>query len=171
MLTAASRSVLFISSFSPLFAIWGVRLIPNPVCLVAFGVAGVGVIGTLGVLYLKGREEGRIDRVLSADRRDTEAAAYLVTYVLPLALPGSDWRDWLAVLMFLLIVGILYVRAGMDYMNPMLALIGYHLFEANLRDEGAVWLVSRLELKPNDQVNTVNMLGTIWLAKSTVDGD
>jgi len=171
VLTITSRVLLFISSFSPLFAIWGVRLLPSRISVLPFCVALIGVVGTLAVLYVKRQEEGRVDEAQTASRRDTEAAAYLVTYVLPLALPGSDWRDWLAVLLFLVIVGILYVRAGMDYVNPMLALVGYHLYEATLRDEGTVWLVSQLDLRPNTQVNTVNLVGNIWLAKARVDGN
>jgi hypothetical protein len=153
-----------------LFAIWGVRLLPSRVSVLPFAVSLVGVIGTYSVLYLKRTEEGRVDRVGSAKRRDSEAAAYLVTYVVPLALPTVDWRDWAAVLIFLLLVAILYMRSGMDYVNPMLALIGYHLYEATLRDDQVVWLVTRLEVRAKDQINTVNMIGDIWLAKSKIDG-
>ena len=62
------------------------------------------------------------------------------------------------------------MRSGMDYVNPMLALIGYHLYEATLRDDQVVWLVTRLEVRAKDQINTVNMIGDIWLAKSKIDG-
>jgi len=127
-------------------------------------------VGTYGVLYLKRTEEGRVDVIESAKPRDSEAAAYLVTYVVPLALPTTDWRDWVAVFLFLLLVAVLYLRSGMDYVNPMLALIGYHLYEATLRDDQVVWLVTRLKVRPKEQVNTVNVIGDIWLAKSRVNG-
>ena len=171
MLTPVSRLLLFISSFSPLFAIWGVRLLPRPICLVPFAFSILGVAGTLFILRTKRREQGRVDRIDSAVPRDTEAAAYLVTYVIPLALPTSDWRDWAAVLLFLALVAVLYLRSGMDYINPMLAVMGYHLYEAKLRDEGDVWLVTQLKVAPKYEVNTVNMISSIWLAKSRVDGN
>jgi hypothetical protein len=170
MLTPVSRLVLFVSSFAPLFAIWGVRLLPSRISVLPFAVFAIGVIGTYGVLYLKRTEEGRVDQIESAKPRDTESAAYLVTYVIPLALPTTDWRDWVAVSLFLLLVAVLYLRSGMDYINPMLALIGYHLYEARLRDDQVVWLVSRLKLGARDQVNTVNLVGDIWLAKSKING-
>jgi hypothetical protein len=170
MLTLPSRILLFVSSFSPLFAIWGVRLIPSPISVVPFAASAIGIAGTLIVLYAKRLEEGRVDRVESVKPRDTEAAAYLVTYVVPLALPTTDWRDWVAVLLFLSIVAALYLRSGMDYINPTLALMGYHLYEAQLRDDRLVWLVTRMRIAPGDEVNTVNLISGIWFAKSKVNG-
>jgi hypothetical protein len=145
-------------------------LLPSRISVLPFLVFAVGVIGTYGVLYLKRTEEGRVDEIESVKPRDSGAAAYLVTYVVPLALPTNNWRDWVAVLLFLMLVAVLYLRSGMDYVNPMLALIGYHLYEATLRDDKVVWLVTRLKVRPKDQVNTVNMIGDIWIAKSRING-
>lgn len=66
--------------------------------------------------------------LVTVERKDGEVAAYAVTYLLPfLTVFEGSWRDVLALALFVVFIGILYTSSNMVYVNPVLALFGYHL--------------------------------------------
>jgi hypothetical protein len=72
-------------------------------------------------------------------------AAYLASYLVGFVTTGlSEWRDAAALLIFLLVLAIIYVRTGLIYINPVLALRGYRLVaaEAKVADDDAVLVVA-----------------------------
>jgi len=102
--------------------------------------------------------------VLTVQSRDADLAGYLVGYLLPfVGAVAVDWQDVLAFVLFFAFVGIIYVNSRMIYVNPLLAIAGYHLYEvqattdlAQKRDAGLLtpqFLVSkRTWLRHTDRV-------------------
>jgi hypothetical protein len=50
---------------------------------------------------------------------------------------GASAQDIVALGLFLFFIGVLWVNSGMLYLNPLLALRGYHVYLVQLRTVGA----------------------------------
>lgn len=132
MPTTATECVLFLSSFAPLFVVFGLLESfgagwPSYVC---YAVAVVSAVALFGMIRSSRRLSPIAVELVQARPRDTDAIGYLATYVVPFAALGvEDWRSRCALLVFLVLVGVLYVRAHLFYVNPLLSIAGYRLFE------------------------------------------
>jgi hypothetical protein len=90
-----------------------------------------------------------------ARHRDGDAIGYVATYVVPFAALGvSSWQSKLALLFFIALIGLLYIRAHLFYVNPLLSAVGFRLFEVETLSGRIMLVLSRQKFMP---------------AKSTVD--
>jgi hypothetical protein len=68
--------------------------------------------------------------VSSVISRDGDVMSYIVTYLLPfLAVRLSDPTDVVSLGIVLFVIGLLYVNSNMIHTNPMLNIVGYHIFQ------------------------------------------
>jgi hypothetical protein len=94
---------------------------------VAFLAVSLAALGVFRLAAAR-RAKHRVT-VMSVEHRTPDVAAYAVTYLLPfLVVFDGTWRDVLALALFVGLIGVIYVNSGMLYVNPVLALFGYHLF-------------------------------------------
>lgn len=162
MPSIATRLLLFLSSYFPLAVIFFVLFIGTHRAA-AIATLSLGIVGLFGMyLYLK-LASGLAPiqaRVVAVQRLDAEAMSYIVTYVIPfLAIPFGDWQQGVALVIFFVVLGILYVNSNMIHINPMLNLAGYHLFEVTVDDGSTRALVTRRRRINRDVVLTVVKLG------------
>lgn len=128
-----SRFVLVTSSYSPLFlllglvsyekhwrlaiAFWALALIPT-LLLVGLLVVMWRVIRTLPL------------RIVSTKNRTEDVGVYATTYLLPfLALPFESWETIVALFFFIGLLVLVYLRARVSWLNPLLLLAGFRLYE------------------------------------------
>jgi hypothetical protein len=134
---AFARTVLFVSAYAPLLALFAILdSFHRPwAAWTCAGVAAVGLI-LLAVFWhvaKKGPAEGVT--VVRVTRRDEDVLAFFVTYVVPFAVaPVDSDRVAFALLFFLALVGLLYLRAGIFRVHPVLLLCGVHLYELETTD-------------------------------------
>lgn len=151
MPTIATEIVLFASSFAPLFALFSLlnsfgRGLASIICLIVAIISALGLVGYMGLLRRQQEVEARI---ATAAARDQDMMAYVVTYLLPfVALGSATWRERTAMVIFIGLVAVLYVRASLVYVNPLLALVRYRLFEADLGTGRSVIIISRRRALP-----------------------
>ncbi len=122
---------LFLSSYMPLFLLIGIRSVDRaPEVMVASGVLTVaGGLGTWAFLWAARRKPTGEYELLDVESRDGDIAAYAATYLLPfLTVFSGDWRDVLSLAAFITFLGVVYVRSRLIYVNPLLAVMGYHLW-------------------------------------------
>jgi hypothetical protein len=121
---------LFLSSYLPLFILVGVRSIGRSTLIVwvCVGFVVAAVIGTAVFLAaITSRNQLPIE-VTSIENRDGDVAGYAATYLLPfVTVFTGTWQDLTSLLGFIGILGIIYVRSRLIYINPTLALLGFHL--------------------------------------------
>jgi hypothetical protein len=147
VLTIGAQTIMFLSSFAPLLFVFGLLdsfglELVRWLCYVIGGLAILGLIGLFQIVERLAEQSIQVD---SAKPRDTEAIAYVVTYLLPfLTINSTAWQSRVATAVFVLIVGILYVRSHIFYVNPLLSLAGYRLFEIRA-GKGFVLLLTRRE--------------------------
>jgi hypothetical protein len=94
------------------------------------GLLAGAIIGVLIFWGIARRHNPAEMVVLTVQSRDADLAGYLVGYLLPfVGAVAVDWQDVLAFVLFFAFVGIIYVNSRMIYVNPLLAIAGYHLYE------------------------------------------
>jgi hypothetical protein len=130
---------LFVSSYSPALLILAVRSFNHSWLLfwVATGVAaasGLGFITFLTVARSGGPFEATVDEV---EAHDDDLSAYVATYLLPfIVVFGANLQDVIALGLFVLFIGVLWVNSSLLYLNPLLSLAGYHVYIAQITPRG-----------------------------------
>jgi hypothetical protein len=160
---------MFFSSFSPLFFMFAVRTQNSGLRWTLGGVGFVSLATTLVLLWiLRGTEPTEVT-VISVEAKDAEVVSYLVTYLLPfLLVVDPNLRDIIALSLFLAVLGILYIRSNMLYVNPVLALLGYHLFLVRTRegsDSSQLWVLSKGTRVPEGPIQVVRVAGNVRLRR------
>ncbi len=109
-----------------------------PLFWVSIGVAVLSAGAFLLFIFVVRKGGPFRATVDDVEPQDAELAAYVATYLLPFVVVfGATIQDVIALGMFLFFIGLLWVNSGMIYLNPLLALIGYHIYVARISPIGA----------------------------------
>jgi hypothetical protein len=132
-----SRLLLFSSSYSPLFVILGIlnSFGNQMVSLSLFATAILSFLFLLFFLRYERRFVSHNVTVAHVSPRDADTMSYIVTYLLPfISVSFNDLRNAIALCILLAVVAVLYIRSNLIYVNPILNLLGYHLFEVESKE-------------------------------------
>jgi hypothetical protein len=145
-MTATAQILLFLSSYAPLFGVFALldsfgKGWPTAVCVV---LAGFGLVIPIVVLAIaRHRLLPQPLKVATAQIRDGDALAYVATYLVPFAAINiSTARERGALGLFVLLLAVLYVRDELFYVNPLLTVAGYRLFQVVTPTGASVVLIS-----------------------------
>jgi len=76
--------------------------------------------------------------------KDSEAVSYLLFYLFPfLDVSLQSLSESAPIILLLIVMSIIYINSNMMYVNPMLNLFGYHIFEIENEDGKIYGLISR----------------------------
>ena len=131
---------LFLSSYLPLFALVGIRSAgrSDSIARLCAILAGLAVIGTGLFLYGSYRRNTITVKIVEVDSRDADVAAYAATYLLPFVTVFTGaWQDVVSLGGFIAVLGVIYVRSRLIYVNPTLSLLGFHLARVIYTTPGA----------------------------------
>jgi hypothetical protein len=144
--TWAIGLVLFFSSFAPLLAVFGLleSFGAGLASYVCYGLAAISVLA----LYVSFRSWRKLNvtqtTVARARPRDADVIAYVATYIIPFAALGVEtWQQRGALIGFFVLVGVLYIRANLFYVNPILAIFNFRLFEVETGSGKALLVISK----------------------------
>ena len=103
------------------------------------------------------------------ERIDAEATSYIVTYVIPfLALPSDTWEHGVALVILYLVLCILYVTTNMVHINPMLNLLGFHLYQ--ITEAGNEYaLIARRRVRRGEYIKACKISSEVLLGKRAND--
>lgn len=165
----ATRVLLFLSSYAPLFTILAIRAWTTN-----WGLSvGLGVVAGLSVatlwLFLKyaSRLQGVPIKVIAVKSRDGDVMSYIVTYILPfLAIKLNDPMDTVSLGLLLIVVGVLYVNSNLIHTNPVLSLMHYHLFEIEDGDKKNTTLIcKRIYVRVDSELRVISVGDYVLLEK------
>lgn len=166
MANSFARLCLFLSSYLPLGLVVAV-LYWDKQRVFGLGVLSVCLVGLLGaLLFLRGANKSAALTigVTKLQRKDSEAMAYIVSYIVPfLAFPEDSWQKWTAMAIFFLVLAVLYVRSDMIHINPILNLFGYYIFEATLQDGETVALISKQPRIKSGELRVSKAAETVYI--------
>lgn len=170
MPTLLVRCMLFLSSYFPLALIFFVLFVEQQ----PIWAAGVLALATLGLLIMMlyffqiaPRLGSFQEKITGMQRRDADVMSYIASYLIPfVAIPFGGWQQGAALLIFVLVLGIVYVNSNMIQVNPMLNLMGYHLYEITVeRSEVPHALISRHRVAPGQFLHLIDIGEGIFLEK------
>jgi len=133
------RCLLFISSYFPLTLIFSFILSENhpgwAIGVLLFGFASlIGLALYFGVFATRGKTIFH-EKVTGVQRRDGDIMSYFASYLIPFITFTLDgWRQIATISVVVLVLLVLYVTSNMIYINPVLNLAGYHLYEVTLEN-------------------------------------
>lgn len=137
---------LFLSSYSPAFLILAIRAFDRCWALfwsfLALAILSAGLL----LLYLKLARKGApySGTLHDVEPRDSDLSAYVATYLLPFLLVfGAGAQDVVALGVFLLFIGVLWVSSALVYLNPLLLVVGYHVYVVRVRPTGTTGTATR----------------------------
>jgi hypothetical protein len=103
-------------------------------------------------------------------QRDEDVVTFFVTYVVPFAVaPIDSDRVAVALLFFLGLVGLLYLRGGVFRVHPILLACGWHLYEVDTGDPtlGTLSCFSRLETLERGTLTGRPLAPAIYVVRSS----
>ena len=122
-------------------------------------VALASILGLLHYLSAALSLEGFFLTAKQVDPRSSEAVAYIVTYLIPfLSLDTIGLRQAASLILLVVVIGVLYVRSSLIHVNPILNILGYHIFEI-LSADGKVnaLITKRGYVAPGEQVRVASI--------------
>lgn len=168
-----TRFLLFGSSYSPLFIILAVRLSQTQqllaIVLIGFCLVSAGGLAVYIVAVSRLAPHTGIPR--EAKTRESEILSYVVTYLLPfLSFSFKGWRDVVSIGVFFSVIAILYVTSSMIHVNPLLRLVGFHMFEVTFEDDSTrLVLTRRTRIRGGQPMPMVSLAPNIELERQADD--
>ncbi len=164
--------ILFLSSYVPLSVILFVLVLPTHEYVFAVVTLGIGLLSLGSLIFFIAKTQSLqpfYDTITSSQRRDNEIMSYIATYIFPfVTLPFSDWSKGIAYIILLGTIGVLYINSNLIYINPMLSLMRYHLYEVTLSQSDSVFLVlSKRVVKKGDMLPLIKMSEGIFMEKKS----
>jgi hypothetical protein len=161
-----SRWLLFFASYSPLGFILAVLFIGRRLLFPAVIVATLLALAGFAVYWqLVQRIEPAPLKVISMKRRDDAVLTYIVTYLFPFfsASYGGP-RQVVATAMMVVLIGILYTRTDMIFVNPVLNVMRYDLVQVE-GPSGVYMLITKSEPKVNETIQVIQVGRRMFVRK------
>lgn len=125
---------------------------------VVWGLVILSVISLLMLRYvLKNISTNPFEiTIIKAKSRSSEVVNYTIPYMISfVAFDLSKWQDLLSLIIFLSILCLLSIRSQSIFINPILAALGYGLYDCNYTENGKAKecvMLSPKDLTKNDLV-------------------
>lgn len=155
------KLMMFISSYFPLYLmlmiLYSRKIImgiaeKNIVWIVFFAALLILVFISFGsVFLLKSGTGNRKKHVNTLERPDDTVLSYIMTYIIPLiANEDSSAEVYVVNVLLFILIGYIYLRLNLIYLNPLWAMFGYIVYRDSDRDI-IITNISRESLK-NKQI-------------------
>ena len=164
------RPLMFLSSYTPLFLILGIRFFPSSAAWACFSLGAIGFAVTFFWLLTPRGQSGHEFVVEEVHEAGSEAAGYLSSYLLPffnVASPGI--RDILVYGGFLLTAGAIYTHSSVMRINPTLYLLRRSIYEIVDSSGKSYFVVTKDRIRKGDVIYAADMGRGILIKVRTVD--
>ena len=99
-----------------------------------------------------------------------EHLTFLATYVIPLiSFEFESGRQMIVLTLLLIVMGVIYIKTDLFYANPSLALLGFHIYQADgsfkHKDREGMILISRERLSVGQKANYIKLDERIYYVK------
>ena len=174
------KCILFISSYFPLYifllilnidmynSIEKLKQIPVKIFLISILIfIVISIISLMSIIISKnGTKKLLIENI---ERTDDTIISYIMTYIIPI-LKVDKYEIVVNILLFILI-GYLYIRLNLLYLNPLWSMFGYISYRVN---NDTVLITNykitdlKIKIKNNQSVKGFYMANDIFIAKKEV---
>jgi hypothetical protein len=147
---------LLVSAFAPLLALIAVLKLPR-LGWVSWAILA-GCVLSLVLLWLMLRSvaglQPRPVESVEIRRADESVLAFTSSYVVPVvvALFSDDIASLVATVALIVLLLVIYVRAGLYHLNPTLAVVGFRLYQVTAANATSTMVLSRSRHLPQHGV-------------------
>jgi hypothetical protein len=165
------RGMLFVSSYFPLALISFFLLVAAHQPTWAAAVLLVGGVGLLLLLlYVYHIAPGLAPvevRIVSYQKREDQVMAYIAGYLVPFtALSTVRWEQAVALLIFIALLGWVYVNSALLLINPMLSIMGFHLYDVCVEgSDSSLSLLARHRITRGESLRIITLGDGLVLEK------
>ncbi len=94
---------------------------------------------------------------------------YIASYIIPLVtLPLDGWQQISVLLIFVVVLGIVYINSDMIRINPMFSILGYHLYEITVENGAESFsLITRRRVRRGETIRLIDIGRNIFVEKTT----
>ncbi len=97
---------------------------------------------------------------------DFDHLTFLSTYIIPLITFNlNEPRSFVVVLVLLLMIGVIYIKSNLYYLNPTLLLFGYRVYKAKSDSKAVVLIIKGSISKMSEQMHYKDLGNNIYLIK------
>lgn len=154
--------LLFISAYSPLFLILAVKDFrfkhpygfDNPILISV--LIGISILSVILLFYtMNNMKRGNMPiQVKEIKNRSIDLINYTIPYIISfVGLSLSDINDIISLLIFLFLLLLLTLKSKSVFINPLLLMIGYNLYDVEYEFNGKLFsniFLSKVEIKKNE---------------------
>lgn len=165
----ALYSAFFAVAFAPLWLILSINCGIKEVCHWSITVAVVSIIIVLifgMVYYIKKLHSSRKKTPFKVEKKDDitpSIAFYILAYIPALFVESFTLTELVAFVILLSIVYLVYIKANLLYVNPILTAIGYKTYRVTDDHSNTVVLLSRSSVIMDEDVDCVEIAPNIIL--------
>ena len=153
-LSITSKMMLFLSSYSLLFVALTFKYKFDNFTWIFIVLAVLGGIASIKITKTRINPDNR--EVINIVPKNDQVLSYLVSYLLPfIGFDLTKGNEFIALIIIFLTIGVLYIKADLIYINPLLMLFGFNIYEAQFTNESKRILISR------KNVNEIKILKNI----------
>ena len=156
---------LFLCSYAPLFVILAIRFRTDALIVTCALLATLGTVGGVAVLARFRSVTTSMWTVRTVQDRGDEVAGYLATYLLPfVTVTEPGWRDVVGYVLFMTIIGVIYVRSSLVQINPTFYLLGWRLFAVDIGEGWSGYVLARRRIARGQDVQAARMTERLFIS-------
>jgi len=144
--TILARLLLFFSSYIPLIIIFSIRCfdINRVLSISGFIVSLVLFLILVYIMFVLRKLSVVNLTVKKVSVKSSDLLAYMFSYILPfLGLHLDNPLEVISVIIFFSMLAIVYVNSNMIYINPMLSILGYRIYEVTDANDNVYVLITK----------------------------
>jgi hypothetical protein len=169
------KFALFLSSYIPLWLAMALKTGGITIAFRGNTVPALSIIFLLIVLLsslvlretfsLRKQKEPKFQDIESYKSRHDLLTSYLIAYIFPfVGLDYSQLVNWLIFGIFFVTLGAIQIRSTQLHVNPVLAVLGYRIYEIEDGGKGTNMLVAKRDINlDDDPVKTVELSNRVYL--------
>ncbi|MDO5031284.1 hypothetical protein [Corynebacterium sp.] len=166
-----TRLLLFMSALGPALMIAGIRIyeFQHMLSVVVFISGFVALLPTPIVLAVRRKAGTQAFTVSSIKDESSQVPTYVITFIFPFLFISEAPSPPLiaSYTAFALLVLLLLYRTSLALINPLLLLCGYHIFSADVREQGTIFLISKKTPLPSALIYTKRITNGLFITVDT----
>lgn len=165
---------MYLSAYLPLFLLLMVLNEFHILTILLFIGSFVGVALWGIMLYLRKQETSENFTVGYVENISKDVVSYIIPYFISLLnYDLSKWEDIFVLLFLLVLLLIIYIRGDLLYVNPILLILGYHIYRLHVyklvdtdpKNQGSqeIVLMSSEKIRVRDNITIISLQGDLYM--------
>lgn len=154
------KCILFLSSYTPLFLIIGIRYysinysLTNSIYVLLILVA-LSIISNCIMfyyIYFHKNFTSKTVTIKGSVNRTSDSLNYIMTYIVGFLGLQFGLADLVTLFILMFVIFVVVIRSNLILINPILNLVGYKFYGVDVSDRGNIIVITKKDLKVDDKI-------------------